>query len=218
MNKCDLKIGTEALIRAAQEQALHSKYVKYNIDHTGDSPLCRLCGAVSPCTILAQKEYKWWHNVALIVPWELCGKFGLKRSEKWYEHKPKAVLGNTKVKLLWDFSIHCDENIIERRPDPILVDKERKHCLLIDIAEPGDVKVAEKEDEKEDKYQPLKFEIMQIWEINKVEVIPIVVGAIGVATKKIQKWFSKIVVEIQTELLQKTALLGTARILRVLQM
>ena len=90
---------------------------------------------------------------------------------------------------------------------------------MIDIAVPGDDKVAEKEDEKEDKYQPLKFEIMRIWEMNKVEVIPIVVGALGVVTKKIQKWFSKIGVEIRTELLQKTALLGTARILRrVLQM
>ena len=52
-----------------------------------------------------------------------------------------------------------------------------------------------------------------------MKISPIVVGALGVVTKKIQKWFSKIGVEIRTELLQKTALLGTARILRrVLQM
>ena len=109
MKKSDLKIGTEALICAAQEQALRTKYVKYNIDHTGDSPLCRLCGAagetvthiISACTILVQKEYKRRHdNVARIVHWELCGKFGLERPEKWYEHKPKAVLENAKVKLL----------------------------------------------------------------------------------------------------------------------
>ena len=48
--------------------------------------------------------------------------------------------------------------------------------------------------------------------MNKVEVIPIVVGALGVLTNKIQKWFSKIGVEIRNELLQKTVLLGTARI------
>ena len=116
-------------------------------------------------------------------------------------------------------SIQCDEKIITRRPDLTLVDKERKHCLLIDIAVPRDDRVAVKEDEKEDKYQPLKFEIMRIWKMNKVEVIPIVVGALGVVTKKIQKWLKKIGVEIRTELLQKTTLLGTARILRrVLQM
>ena len=107
----------------------------------------------------------------------------MERSEKWYERKPKALLENPKVKLLWDFSIQCDENIIAKRPDLILVDKEKKHCLFIDIAAPRDEKVAEKEDEKEDKHQPLKFEIMRIWEISKVGVIPIVVGALGVVTR-----------------------------------
>ena len=130
----------------------------------------------------------------------------MERSEKWYERKPKALLENPKVKLLWDFSIQCDENIIARRPDLILVDKEKKHCLFIDIAAPRDDKVAEKEDEKENKHQPLKFEIMRIWEINKVEVIPIVVGALGVLTKRMQKWIPKIGVEIRTELLQKNRL------------
>ena len=97
--------------------------------------------------------------------------------------------------------------------------KERKHSLLIDMAVPGDDRFTEKEDEKVDKYQPLKFEIMRIWEMNKVEVIPIIVGALGVVTKKMQNWISKIGVEIRTELLQKTTLLGTAQILRrVLQM
>ena len=137
---------------------------------TGDSPLCKLCGAagetmihiISACTILAQEYKRRLDNVARMVHWELCGKFGLERSEKWYERKPKAVLENAKGKLLWDFSIQCDENIIARRLDLMLVEKERKHCLMIDIAVPRDDKVAKKEDEKEDKYQPLKFEIMRI--------------------------------------------------------
>ena len=42
---------------------------------------------------------------------------------------------------------------------------------------------------------------------------------LGVVTKKMQNWISKTGVEIRTELLQKTTLLGIARILRrVLQM
>ena len=45
MKKSDLKIRTEALIWAAQEQALCTKYVKFNIDHTANFPLCRSCGA-----------------------------------------------------------------------------------------------------------------------------------------------------------------------------
>ena len=42
--KSDLKVETEALICAAQQQALRAKYVKYNIGKTKDSPMCILCG------------------------------------------------------------------------------------------------------------------------------------------------------------------------------
>ena len=41
--KGDLKVETEALIFAAQEQALRTNYVEINIDKSVDSPLCRLC-------------------------------------------------------------------------------------------------------------------------------------------------------------------------------
>ena len=44
LSKCDLKIGTEALLCAAQEQAIRTNCVKYYIDKTRESPLCRLCG------------------------------------------------------------------------------------------------------------------------------------------------------------------------------
>ena len=37
MRKSDLKITTEALICAVQEQAIRTNYIKYNIDKTVDS-------------------------------------------------------------------------------------------------------------------------------------------------------------------------------------
>ena len=66
MRKSDLKVETEALIFAAQEQALRTNVVKCNIDKTGSSPLCRLYGEknetvthmVCGCKVLAQKEYE----------------------------------------------------------------------------------------------------------------------------------------------------------------
>ena len=42
MRKSDLKISTEALICASQEQAIRTNYIRYNIDKTADSPTCRL--------------------------------------------------------------------------------------------------------------------------------------------------------------------------------
>lgn len=86
---------------AAQEQAIGTNSVKHHIDKTVEPPLCRLCGEkvenvdhiVSRCKNLAQKEYKHGHdNVAKAVHWKLCEKYGLERSEKWYEHTHESVV------------------------------------------------------------------------------------------------------------------------------
>ena len=42
--KGDLKVETGTLIFAAQEQPLRTNYVRFYIDKSVDSPLCRLCG------------------------------------------------------------------------------------------------------------------------------------------------------------------------------
>ena len=66
ITKADLKATTEALILAAQEQAIRTNYVKFHIDRTISSSLCRMCSQkgeivlhlVSECSKLAQGEYK----------------------------------------------------------------------------------------------------------------------------------------------------------------
>jgi len=45
--KSDLKVETSALIFAAQEQALRTNYVKFNIYKSVDSPLRRMCNQKS---------------------------------------------------------------------------------------------------------------------------------------------------------------------------
>ena len=92
LRKADLKIQTEALICAGQEQALRTiNYVKYHIDKTVESPLCRLCGEkgesvnhiVCECKKLAQRKYKQRHdNVAKVVHWKLCEKYHLEKKDK----------------------------------------------------------------------------------------------------------------------------------------
>ena len=43
LSKGYLKIGTEALLCAAQEQAIRTNYIKRHIDKTSESRLRRLC-------------------------------------------------------------------------------------------------------------------------------------------------------------------------------
>ena len=59
-----------------------------------------------------------------------------------------------------------------------------------------------------------KDEIARLWQMKKVIVIAIVVGASGTITSKLEKYVKSLVIEIRIEHVQKSALLGTARIIR----
>ena len=187
--------------------------------------MCGKCGEsvqhiVSGCEKLAQKEYKRRHdNVAKKIHWDLCKKHGLDHQEKWYDHIPEGAVENDKVKLLWDMNIRCDNMIKARRPDIVVIDKKERVCIIVDIAVPADRRVEEKEQEKLEKYQDLKREIGRMWGIRKVQVVPVVIGALGIVTKEFNKWIEKLDIQCNFVDMQKTALLGTARILRkVLEM
>ena len=112
---------------------------------------------------MAQKESKRRHdNVARIVHEKLCGKYNLKRSEKWYEHAPEGVVENEEVKILWDVMIQCDREIKARKPDIVVVNKNERSWARIDIAIPGDIRVSEKEKEKIERYRELKRDIKRM--------------------------------------------------------
>ena len=188
MFQSDLKVHTEATIYATQEQALRTNDTKNKIDKTSENPLCRMCGergetvlqVICECKRLAQRENKRRHDtVAKLVHSKLCERHNLERKEKWYVHCPEGVVEDDDAKLIWDIYIQCDNVMEARRPDFILVDKKAKSCVIIDVAVPGDCRIREKEIEKIEKYHNLKRELKRLWSLKKVEVVPVVVGALG---------------------------------------
>ena len=184
--------------------------------------MCRICGErgetvqhlICECKKLALREYKRRHDtVAKFVHWELCEKHNLERKEKWYEHCSKGAVEDDDVKLIWYINIQCA--IIEaRRPDLILVNKKAKSCVIIDVAIPGDCRIREKEIEKTEKYQNLKRELKRLWSLKKVEVVPVVVGGLGCISKGLSGWMDTLCIKSNVGMVQKSVLLGTARILR----
>ena len=60
----------------------------------------------------------------------------------------------------------------------------------------------------------LKDEIARLRQMKKVVVILIVVGALGTITTKFDKYIESLGMEIRIEHVQKSALLGTPRIIR----
>ena len=56
---------------------------------------------LSECSKLAQKEYKRRHDWSgTKIHWKIRRKYGIKKKEKWYEHKLEAVTENDKYKIL----------------------------------------------------------------------------------------------------------------------
>ena len=68
--------------------------------------------------------------------WELCKKFKLDHTDKWYMHNPETVQENWMHKIIWNFEIQTDHPISAR---------------ILDLAVPADHEVRLKENKKRDK-------------------------------------------------------------------
>jgi len=81
--------------------------------------------------------YKKRHDkVAGIVHLSLCEKYGLTRSEQLYQHTAEPAIETERSNV----SIRTDHVIEHRRPDIVVLEKDNKTALLIDIAVPGDTR------------------------------------------------------------------------------
>ena len=109
-----LKMETEALLVAAQDQALRTKAHTTYIQKTTNDPKCRMCRTtdetvahlLSSCSKLAGNKYLQRHNeVAKLVHRSICKAFNIKVTRQHWMHVPESVTENDKVKVLWDFDI-----------------------------------------------------------------------------------------------------------------
>ena len=123
---------------------------------------------------------------------------------------------NAEIKLLWDINIQSGNLIDARRPDLIVINKKEQKGIIIDIAVPTDVRVKEKEKEKVEKYQDLKKEIKRLWKLGNVEIVPVVVGALGSVSAEFERWMGKLGITCNVGVMQKSVLFRNTRILRKL--
>ena len=103
--------------------------------------------------------------------------------------------------------------ILAKRPDLIIMNKNKRICKIVDIAVSADHRIKLKECEKKDKYLELARELKNLWNM-KVTIIPIVIGAFGTVTKGLLKGLEDLEVGGQVESIQTIALLRMVRILK----
>ena len=207
LKKGYMKKETESTIIAAQDQALCTRNMRKVVYGENVDSTCRVCDSadktvahiVAEFRKLAQKQYKQVRhdNVAKVIHWKLCEKWGFEKSDQWYTHKPEKVLESEECKILWDFPIQTYKTLEQNRSDVTVIEKKTKKCLLIDPACPFDTRIEKKEEEKCNNYCDFKYEIVRMWRMKDVEVIPVVIGALRTVTKQFKKWIQKLDLQLK---------------------
>ena len=87
-------------------------------------------------------------------------------------------------------------------------------CKIINFTVLGDSRI-EKEKEEIEKYQDLRRDLQKIWDV-RVKIKPLVVGSLGATPKQFDNRLKETGITAEIGQVQKTVLLGTARILRKL--
>ena len=114
---------------------------------------------------------------------------------------------------MWNQQIQTERTIPNNKPDIIIRDNDKGTCIIIDVAISGDRNVIKKEAEKILKYKDLKIEIQRMWNV-KTKVVSVKIGATGTISKSFRKYMNDIPRNHEVKEIQKTAILGTAHILR----
>ena len=139
--------GYRRLNNSCSKTSFKINSINHSIYKTSETPLCRLCAdstetarhIVSGCKKLTQREYRKHHNkVALQVLWEMCRKYGIECTDKWYDHQPLTVAENGEVRITWDTTVYTDKALKNNLPHISLVQKDAQECTLFDIVVPAD--------------------------------------------------------------------------------
>ena len=218
-----LKAETEGLIIAAQDQTLPTRAYHHHVIKDGTDPHCRICNksqqtidhVFSGCPELAKTEYIHRHNnvAAYIYTGRSVRSMRCKRQTSGTDTTQKRWRKKDDITSHYDMPIHTDRDISANRPDIVMKNNRDKKCILVDVAIPSDKNTSSKVSEKISKYKDLEIGITRTWQM-KTEIIPVVIGALGVVKKGSEKFISEITGNINLQEIQKTTLLGTADILR----
>ena len=86
--------------------------------------------------------------------------------------------------------------------------------MIVIMVVPDDCRIREKEIEKIEKYQNLKRELKRLCSLKKIEVVPVVVGALECISKGFSGWMDTLGIRLTVGMVQKSVLLGATGILR----
>ncbi|KAL1448252.1 hypothetical protein WDU94_013956 [Cyamophila willieti] len=220
---------TEGFIHAIQDQVMKTRnYIKHIMKQNIENEMCRLCNVVtesiqhlsSGCKVLAPREYLNRHNlVANIIHQELIKKIvkNTRTTTPYYKYKPATVEENSNYKILWDMSIHTEHNLLSNRPDILFINKTQKKAMIIDIKVPLDDNIHLAYTEKIMKYEDLKQQLKNMYQLHETSVLPIVISTNGLVHTNTEYNLRKLNIDNPQTVIrkaQKSVILSTTSIIR----
>lgn len=194
LKKGTLYPETEGFIIAIQDGVISTRNYEKHILKKPVNDVCRKClsksetieHVIAGCSALSEIAYLGRHNqVAKIIHSQLARKYHLiENSTPYYRYLPQAVLESKDYLLYWDRPIRTDKSVDFNRPDILLIEKSNKRAVIIDIACPLTHNILKTEAEKISKYENLSMELKRCWALESVRIIPIVISATGVLSKR----------------------------------
>ena len=131
------------------------------------------------------------------------------------KYAPDPVLENGHITLYWDRSIITDRTIVANKPDIVVIDRQARRTMIIDITIPHDENLVKAEKDKQIKYLDLAHEVVDMWNVDSAIVVPIVVSANGLIPNSLDNHLRRLGLGGWIKgLMQKAVLLETARIVR----
>ena len=219
-----LGYNDERVILAAQDQALMTNGFKKMAGLSQDDQ-CRFCHEavesgnhlMSGCKILlADGHYTKRHNkVCRYLHWSICREYNIETKPVWL-HEPAMTTAQGDIVILYDKPLHCGRYIDGGaiKPDIVVWHRTEKWAKIIEVSVPNDFGLNRVEREKQNKYQDLKHDLRDTWDLEEIEIIPVIVGATGLVKNNLSEHLKNIPGNPQLPEVQLSAIKGTISIIK----
>ena len=224
LTKGKLGFDGERMIMGAQDQALLTNGFKKMANISTDDK-CRFCHEevessshlVSGCqTLLADGHYTSRHNeVCKYLHWVICREHGIETQPVW-DHQPAPTTAHNDIVIFYDKPMQCGRYIDEGaiKPDIVIWNKKERTAQIVEVTVPNDYGLNRAERCKLNKYQDLKSDLRDVWDLKDIDIIPVVVGATGLVKNNLAAYLASIPGSPRLEEVQLNAIKGTVKVLK----
>lgn len=115
-----------------------------------------------------------------------------------------------RAKVSRDFNFPTDKQPLANQTDIVVVEKEQKTTVAIDVGVTADSNIRKNEHEKIGKCQRLKKQLELMWKAQS-KVVPVVTGVLEALMLKLEEWLQQILGTTSKIYFQKSAVLETGK-------